>query len=174
MELLFRYELQKLQTMNIKITEQSGVYTLISEQIISAPLQEVWEFFTHPKNLDSITPSDMKFTITNNPGDKTYSGQIITYQIGILPLVRSNWITEITHLVDKKFFVDEQRFGPYSLWHHEHHFEELSDGKVKMTDIVNYKLPLGILGKLFAGNSIKIRLISIFSYRFLKIEKLFA
>lgn len=116
----------------------------------------------------------MKFTITNNPGDKTYSGQIITYQIGILPLVRSNWITEITHLVDKKFFVDEQRFGPYSLWHHEHHFEEFSDGKVKMTDIVNYKLPLGILGKLFAGNSIKNRLISIFSYRFLKIEKLFA
>src|SRR5690606_1572293 len=106
--------------MKINITKQSGIYTLTSEQILPLSLEKAWEFFTLPTNLDKITPDEMEFRITNNPPNKTYKGQIITYKIGILPGISSNWITEITHLEDRQFFVDEQRFGPYAMWHHEH------------------------------------------------------
>lgn len=159
--------------MKINIVKQSGIYTLTSEQIINASMDEVWNFFTLPKNLDKITPGEMKFSITNQPGEKTYAGQIITYKIGILPFVNSNWITEITHLEEEKFFVDEQRFGPYAMWHHEHRFEKTSDGKVKMTDIVNYKLPLGILGRLMMGKIISKRVMNIFTHRFQIINDIF-
>jgi ligand-binding SRPBCC domain-containing protein len=116
----------------------------------------------------------MDFHITNNPPPKTYKGQIITYEIGVLPLIKSNWITEITHLEKEEFFVDEQRFGPYAMWHHEHHFEEASEGKVKMTDIVNFKMPFGILGDLFAGYFVKEKVKSIFEGRFSILEKTFS
>lgn len=159
--------------MKINITKQSGIYTLTSEQILPLTLEKAWEFFTVPTNLDKITPAEMKFKITNNPPPKTYRGQIITYKIGILPGINSNWITEITHLEDRKFFVDEQRFGPYAMWHHEHHFEQISEGKVKMTDIVNFKLPLGFLGDLFGGAIIKNKVISIFKSRFDILNKTF-
>ena len=88
--------------MKINIKKQSGIYTLTSEQILPISLEKAWEFFTHPNNLDRITPKEMQFEITNNPPDKTYLGQIITYKIGILPMIKSNWITEITHFEDRK------------------------------------------------------------------------
>ena len=159
--------------MKLNITKQSGIYTLTSEQILPLSLEKAWEFFTVPTNLDKITPEEMKFKITNNPPPKTYKGQIITYKIGILPGIDANWITEITHLEERKFFVDEQRFGPYAMWHHEHHFEALSEGTVKMKDIVNYKLPLGFLGDLFGGGIIKNKVISIFESRFTILNKTF-
>lgn len=160
--------------MKIKIVKQSGVYTLTSEQILPLSLEQAWEFFTVPTNLDKITPGEMNFKITNNPPPKTYKGQIITYKIGLLPGINANWITEITHLEDKKFFVDEQRFGPYAMWHHEHHFQEIEGGKVKMTDIVNYKLPVGFLGDLFGGAIIKNKVQSIFESRYQILEKTFS
>lgn len=159
--------------MKINIKKQSGIYTLTSEQILPISLEKAWEFFTHPNNLDRITPKEMQFEITNNPPDKTYPGQIITYKIGILPMVKSNWITEITHFEDQKFFVDEQRFGPYAMWHHEHHFEATEDGRVKMTDIVNFKLPLGVFGDLLAGFYVKNKVKFIFESRFKILEEIF-
>ena len=160
--------------MKIKFTKQSGIYTLISEQILPISLDKAWNFFTVPNNLDKITPAEMKFKITNNPPPKTYKGQIITYEIGILPGINSNWITEITHLEERNFFVDEQRFGPYAMWHHEHHFEELGNDKIKMTDIVNFKLPFGFLGNLFAGKLVTNKVKTIFENRFLILEKTFS
>lgn len=159
--------------MKINITKQSGIYTLTSEQILPISLEKAWDFFTIPTNLDKITPKEMDFKITNNPPSKTYKGQIITYKIGILPLIKSNWITEITHLEDRQFFVDEQRFGPYAMWHHEHHFEEIEAGKVKMTDIVNFKMPFGIFGDLFGGALVKNKVRFIFESRFTILEKYF-
>ena len=158
--------------MVIKITKQSGIYTLTSEQILPISLEKAWEFFTVPTNLDKITPDEMNFRITNNPGSETYQGQIITYKIGIFPFVKSNWITEITHFVKEKFFVDEQRFGPYAMWHHEHHFEETPDGKVKMTDIVNFKMPFGVFGDLIAGTPVKNKVRFIFESRYKILEKI--
>lgn len=149
-------------SMNIKIVKQSGIYTLTSEQTLRAHIEEVWDFFTSPRNLDLITPADMKFSITNQPSNKTYAGQIITYKIGIFSLFKSNCITEITHFKEYKLFVDEQRFGPYALWHHEHHYEATDDNKVIMKDIVNYKLPFGLLGDIIAANIIKRKLLKIF------------
>ncbi len=153
------------------MTKQSGIYTLTSEQILPISLEKAWDFFTLPTNLDKITPKEMEFRITNNPPNKTYKGQIITYKIGILPGLSSNWITEITHLEDQKFFVDEQRFGPYAMWHHEHHFEKISEDRVLMRDIVNFKLPLGILGDLFAGKLVTDKVKFIFQSRYTILEK---
>ncbi len=158
--------------MNLKIVKQSGIYTLTSEQTLPISLDEAWEFFTVPGNLDRITPAEMNFSITNKPGPHTYQGQIITYAIGILPLIKSNWITEITHFVPKKFFVDEQRFGPYAMWHHEHHFSETADG-VLMQDIVNFKMPFGIIGDILAGKLVKDRVVFIFESRYKILQKLF-
>lgn len=158
--------------MTITFTKQSGIYTLTSQQKLPISLEEAWDFFSKPSNLDKITPPEMAFTITNNPPLETYAGQIITYKIGALPFIKSNWITEITHLEEQKFFVDEQRFGPYAMWHHEHHFKSLKTGGVLMTDIVNYKMPFGILGDLLAGTFVKNKVKFIFAQRFKILEKL--
>ena len=160
--------------MKLKVVKQSGIYTLTSEQELPISLDEAWAFFTVPGNLDRITPSEMKFSITNSPGQHTYQGQIITYKIGIIPLIKSNWITEITHFVPKRFFVDEQRFGPYAMWHHEHHFTETGDGRVLMKDIVNFKMPLGIFGEILAGEAVKKRVVFIFESRYRILQKLFS
>ncbi len=159
--------------MNIVLKKQSGIYTLTSEQILPVSLEKAWGFFTVPMNLDKITPPEMKFYITNNPPPTTYRGQIITYKIGIFPLIKSNWITEITHLEERRFFVDEQRFGPYAMWHHEHHFEEMPDGQVKMTDVVNFKLPFGVIGDLLAGSFVTNKVKFIFKSRYEILQKFF-
>ena len=166
--------------MKINITKQSGIYTLTSEQILPISLEKSWDFFSKPTNLDKITPAEMDFKITNNPPDTTYLGQIITYKIGVLPMIKSNWVTEITHFESplknenrKGFFVDEQRFGPYAMWHHEHHFEETADGKVKMIDIVNFKLPMSILGDFLAGSFVKNKVKFIFESRYKILEQIF-
>ena len=159
--------------MKINLTKQSGIYTLTSEQVLPLSLEKAWEFFSLPTNLDKITPKEMEFRITNNPPNKTYEGQIITYKIGALPFTKSNWITEITHLEEQKFFVDEQRFGPYAMWHHEHHFKAVSENEVLMTDIVNFKLPFGIFGNLIAGNYVTNKVKFIFESRYKILEKTF-
>ena len=89
--------------MKINLTKQSGIYTLTSEQVLPLSLEKAWEFFTLPTNLDKITPTEMEFHITNNPPNKTYKGQIITYKIGALPFIKSNWFTEFTNLDEQKF-----------------------------------------------------------------------
>lgn len=159
--------------MKLNVYQFSGIYQLESEQIINAPLDKVWEFFSKPQNLNKITPKDMSFEITSQLLNSTYEGQIITYKIEILPKITSNWVTEITTCKEKKFFIDEQRFGPYKMWHHEHHFEELPNGKVLMTDRVSYKLPFGALGKLFAGKIIQKKVAAIFTHRFKVVDDLF-
>lgn len=152
----------------------SGVYQLRCEQAIDASLDKVWEFFSTPKNLDKITPDDMGFVITSDLVDETYEGQMITYDIEILPNIKSAWVTEITHFKDREFFVDEQRFGPYSMWHHEHHFKTIGDNRVMMTDIVTYKLPLGLLGRVIAGKMIRDKVSKIFLHRKKVIERYFS
>lgn len=159
--------------MNIKLTKQSGIYQLTSTQFLPISLEDAWNFFSCPKNLNKITPPEMDFEITNNPSDTTYEGQIITYKIGIFPFIKTHWITEITHLKEKQFFVDEQRFGPYAMWHHEHHFESVNQQKTKMTDCVHFKLPLGLIGNHVAGKMVSNKVQYIFEKRFELLENLF-
>lgn len=135
-------------------------------------LPEAWDYFSTPVNLAEITPSHMGFRITSEVPEKMYPGQIISYRVAPLPGMRTNWVTEITHVVQNKFFVDEQRFGPYSMWHHEHHFEEV-EGGIMMTDKVSYKLPFGFLGHVAQKLLVKRQLMEIFEYRVRKLEQKF-
>lgn len=157
----------------IDIKRHSGIYTLTAKQKLPLSIDEAWSFFSQPKNLEKITPEHMGFKITSDVANHAYSGQIITYKVGILPGIKSNWVTEITTVEDKKYFVDEQRFGPYSMWHHEHFFEALGPKELLMTDKVSYKIPLGILGHLAHGLFVKRQLLQIFNHRYETLSKKF-
>ncbi|UBM60738.1 SRPBCC family protein [Marinilongibacter aquaticus] len=156
----------------LKFHRHSGIYTLETQTVLPLSIEEVWLFFSDPQNLQAITPPYMGFEITSAHSNKAYTGQIISYRVGILPKIKTNWVTEITHVNEPYFFVDEQRFGPYSMWHHEHHFARCKEG-VCMTDKVSFKIPLGILGHLAYTLFIKAKLTEIFSYRTNKLKQLF-
>ena len=150
-----------------------SIFTLQQTQMIPAPIHTVWEFISSPYNLKLITPEYMGFEVlTKDLPDKMYPGMIIAYKVKPLLNIPMTWVTEITHVRDFEFFVDEQRIGPYKLWHHQHHLKEV-DGGVLMTDIVNYKPPFGLLGDLSNSIIIRKKLDEIFLYRKKKVEQLF-
>jgi ligand-binding SRPBCC domain-containing protein len=150
-----------------------AVYSLRTVQNIPIRLEEAWDYFSRPQNLQEITPSYMGFEIKSKyMGDRMYAGQIIEYKVRPLAGIPIYWMTEITHVVEGKLFVDEQRFGPYALWHHQHHFREI-EGGVEMIDIVHYKNPLWILGDIANALFVRKQLEGIFDYRFKKVEELF-
>lgn len=151
----------------------SKVYSLKTVQKIPTSLQQAWDFFSNPANLATITPDGMGFkTISKHHGPVMYAGQIIEYTVSPVAGIPMYWMTEITHVEQGKYFVDEQRFGPYSMWHHQHHFKAV-EGGVEMTDIVHYKLPFWFLGDIANSLFVKKQLEQIFDYRFLKVEALF-
>ena len=135
-----------------------------TEQLLPLSLQEAWDFFATPRNLNAVTPKELEFRITSDVPDKMYEGLIISYKIKPMLNIPVNWVTEITHIKDLAYFVDEQRKGPYRLWHHEHHFMEVPEG-VLMTDILHYEIGKSIFGwlagKLFVHRKVK----EIFQYR---------
>ena len=136
-------------------------------------MKEVWDFISSPRNLKEITPDHMGFDITSEDlPEKMYPGMIISYIVKPLLGIKTTWVTEITHVRENKYFVDEQRVGPYSVWHHEHFIEPIEDG-VLMKDIVSYKPPFGILGSIANRLIIRKKLDEIFSYRSGAIEKKF-
>jgi ligand-binding SRPBCC domain-containing protein len=148
-----------------------AVYELRRVQYLPISLQEAWDFIRSPQNLSKITPSYMRFTVINKElPEEMYPGMIINYKITPLLNIPMRWCTEITHVVPQQYFVDEQREGPYSLWHHQHHLEAC-EGGVKMTDIVNYKPPLGILGRMANKLFIHRQLEQIFAFRYEALEK---
>ncbi|MEO5916291.1 MAG: SRPBCC family protein [Luteolibacter sp.] len=140
------------------------LYTLVQEQRLPISREAAWEFFSTPRNLDEITPRDIGFEIVNQPGERLYDGQIITYRIEIFPFVWVSWITEIKSVEDGISFVDEQRFGPYKFWHHRHTFEEIPRG-VLMTDLVHYGLSFGPVGAIAHAAFVRRKLESIFNFR---------
>jgi ligand-binding SRPBCC domain-containing protein len=149
------------------------IFNLKRTQILPISLQEAWDFFSSPRNLSKITPEHMGFKILYmSGGEKAYAGQIIRYQISILPGINVHWVTEITHVRELVHFIDEQRFGPYALWHHQHHFKEVPGG-VEMTDEVNYAIGYGFIGQLahwfFVGKEVN----RIFDYRFMVLDQHF-
>ena len=156
----------------ITFQSHSGIYTLEVKQFINLPMEEAWHFFSSPTNLSKITPDSMRFKITSVSSGSIYPGQIITYCVSPIFGVKTNWVTEITHVSDGFRFVDEQRFGPFRMWHHEHHFEKQNDG-VLMTDRVAYKLPFGFLGRILHQIIIKNQITQIFVFRKECLAKLF-
>ena len=149
------------------------IHTVKYEQFVPVDLATAWEFFSSPKNLAKITPQHMGFQITNKyEVGKMYPGMLITYKVSPLLGIKLDWCTEITHVKDQVYFVDEQRFGPYAMWHHQHHFEVV-EGGVMMTDIVDYAISFGLLGSIVNVLLVKNAVKEIFEFRKQKIAELF-
>lgn len=141
------------------------IYHLKRSQLLPISIQEAWRFFATPKNLQKITPPHMGFRITYmSGGERMYPGQIIQYKVNILPGIPVDWTTEITHVQEPFYFVDEQRSGPYALWHHQHHFRETKDG-VDVVDEVSYAIPFGFFGRLASAHLVRKQLNRIFDHR---------
>lgn len=149
-----------------------GVYTLKASQKIPASKEEVWDFISSPKNLKEITPDYMGFEIQTELPEKMYPGMMIQYKVSPILGIKMTWVTEITHVEHEKFFVDEQRVGPYSMWHHQHHIQEIPGG-ILMEDIIDYQPPMGLLGDIANSLFIARQLNEIFAYRKQAIEKRF-
>ncbi len=148
------------------------VYKKETVQYVDASIDDCWAFFSSPQNLQKITPETMGFNITDFDGKNMYAGQIIQYKVSPLAGLKLSWMTEITVVKDKEYFIDEQRFGPYALWHHKHFFEPTENG-VKMTDVVHYALPLGFIGRIVNTLVVKNKLKEIFEYRVQAVNKIF-
>jgi len=148
------------------------LYTLRRTQRLPIPVTEAWAFFSNPANLKTITPPYMGFEILSGADRKMYPGQVIQYIVTPLFGLKMRWVTEITHVQEGVYFVDEQRFGPYALWHHKHFFRAV-DGGTEMEDIVDYGLPLGILGRWMHPFIVRGKLEEIFDFRRRKMLELF-
>ena len=149
-----------------------GVYTLKASQKIPASKEEVWDFISSPKNLKEITPDYMGFEIQTELPEKMYPGMIIQYKVSPILGIKMTWVTEITHVEHENFFVDEQRVGPYRMWHHQHHIQEIPGG-ILMEDIIDYQPPMGLLGDIANSLFIARQLDEIFAYRKEAVEKRF-
>ncbi|HRY98440.1 MAG TPA: SRPBCC family protein [Bacteroidales bacterium] len=139
-------------------------YQLVTQQFLPVPREQAWAFFTDPRNLNRITPEGMNFRILDELPERVYPGMIIRYTltpVGPLPV---HWVTEITQVKEGEFFIDDQRAGPYALWHHQHHFRDV-EGGTEMTDVVTYALPMGSLGRWVAGALVRRKVGAIFSFR---------
>lgn len=151
-----------------------SIHRIHQEQQLNAPLSEVWRFFSRADNLQKITPDYMSFRITSGElPEEIYPGQIITYKVSPMLGIPLSWMTEITHVVPQKLFVDEQRRGPYRMWHHEHHFSEAPGGGTLMKDLVLYDLPLGFLGGIAHALFVRRQLTDIFEFRKQRVSELF-
>ena len=148
----------------MEFRKHSGIYTLEVKQQLQVNIDKAWEFFSNPSNLEKLTPGNISFNVTSGNVDKMYQGQIITYKIGIFPMIKSNWVTEITFVNKNAYFIDEQRFGPYKMWHHEHIFETKGSA-TEMTDKISFALPFGFLGHLAYLLFVRKRLKEIFQFR---------
>lgn len=149
------------------------MYHLFRKQFLPITLEKGWEFFSDPYNLSKITPPDMGFEVKSFSGKKElHRGQIITYNIRPLFGITVKWVTEITHADQPDFFVDEQRLGPFSFWHHKHYLK-LAKGGVEMIDSLHYKMPFGFLGEIVHSLIVKKRLEKIFDFRAKKAEEIF-
>lgn len=148
------------------------IYTLHKKQNLPISIEQAWDFLSNPENLKTITPDYMGFHMVSGADKPMYPGQIIQYIVTPVLRIKTTWVTEITHVRDKHYFVDEQRFGPYALWHHKHFIKEI-EGGVEMEDIIDYKVPFGFLGQLAHPILVKPKLEEIFNYRTKKLEELF-
>jgi ligand-binding SRPBCC domain-containing protein len=148
------------------------IYTLHAKQNVPLNKQQAWDFLSDPKNLSTIMPQDMGFEILSGADRPMFAGQIIQYNVTPILGIKTKWVTEITQVKHLEYFVDEQLYGPYAMWHHKHFIKEI-EGGVEMEDIIDYKVPLGWLGQLAHPILVKPKLDEIFKYRKMKLEELF-
>lgn len=157
---------------NIRIKRFHGIYFLEAKQEIPVSRSKAWDYFSRPANLNELTPPDMNFRIVSKTTEEMYAGQIITYRIRLMPGFVSTWVTEITQVTDSRYFIDEQRKGPYRMWHHEHRFEE-TGGSTLMTDRLVFIPPFGIIGDILFRMLFLKSVRRIFTYRQQKLMQIF-
>lgn len=148
------------------------MYTFHRKQKLPITQKKAWEFLSNPKNLSILTPKEMNFTIISKDDKPMYAGQIIQYSVTPIANIKTKWISEITHLIKEKYFIDIQLYGPYAFWHHKHFIHEI-EGGVEMEDIIDYKVPFGILGRIIHPFLVKPKLEKIFSFRQKKLVEIF-
>ncbi len=149
------------------------IYQIKEQFLLDNDLDQVWAFFSNPKNLKIITPEFLNFKFISGAEDgQIYPGKIIEYRVHPLFGIPLQWVTEVTQVKDREYFIDEQRFGPYKLWHHQHSFSQTEDG-VLVEDLVHYGLSFGILGQIAREVIVKRQLASIFKYRHQKMNEVF-
>ena len=149
------------------------IHKLTCEQIVPADIETCWEFFSNPANLARITPDNLGFQIRGDPPSHIYPGLMIEYRVRPLFGIPLSWLTEITYCERPRYFCDEQRVGPYAIWHHEHFFEPLDDGRVRMRDLIHYQLPLSPLSECIHPLLVAPQLRAIFDYRKSAVEDAF-
>lgn len=149
-----------------------AIHSLIRIQKFPATIEKVWNFISTPKGLQDITPESMGFEILTDLPEKMYAGQIIQYKVKPIFNIPMKWCTEITHVKEHEYFVDEQRQGPYKFWHHQHHIKPIMNG-VEMIDIIHYQSPFGFIGELFTPLIVTPKLESIFNHRHQKLIEIF-
>ena len=148
------------------------IYTVHKKQQLPITVDEAWKFLSNPRNLKIITPSYMSFDIITGDEKPMFAGQIIQYLVTPILGIKTKWVSEITHFEEKKYFVDVQLYGPYALWHHKHFINKI-EGGVELEDIIDYKVPLGILGQMVHPFIVKPKLEEIFNYRQQKMIEIF-
>ncbi|MFP4846109.1 SRPBCC family protein [Winogradskyella sp. PE311] len=148
------------------------IYSLHKKQKLPITLDIAWNFLCNPANLSKLTPPEMNMKIISGSDRPMYAGQVLQYGVTPLPGFKTKWVSEITQLEIKRYFVDVQLYGPYAFWHHKHFIHEI-DGGVEMEDIIDYKVPLGLLGQLIHPIIVKPKLDSIFEYRKEQLESIF-
>lgn len=148
------------------------IFQFKAKQLLPISIDKAWEFFSNPNNLPKITPPWLNFEVTTQLDKKMYAGMIITYKVRPMLNIPATWVTEITHVRESYFFVDEQRFGPYKFWHHQHIFREAKGG-IEMEDIVSYAVPFGFFGSIVNRLIISKKINEIFSFRKEKLKELF-
>ena len=148
------------------------IYTVHKKQQLPITVDEAWKFLSNPRNLKIITPSYMSFDIITGAEKPMFAGQIIQYLVTPILGIKTKWVSEITHFEEKKYFVDVQLYGPYALWHHKHFINKI-EGGVELEDIIDYKVPLGILGQMVHPFIVKPKLEEIFNYRQQKMIEIF-
>lgn len=148
------------------------IYKLENSSILKISMEKCWSFFSNPKNLTIITPKSLDFCIISNIPEEMYEGMIIEYTLKPFFGIAVHWVTEITHMKKYEYFVDEQRFGPYKFWHHQHIFKETKEG-ILMTDTIHYALPFSFLGRMVNFCVVREKLREIFEFRKKAITELF-
>ena len=142
-----------------------AIYTFTRTQIVDLPIEECWRFFSDPRNLSKITPTDLRFTVRSELPEEIHAGLMIRYTVSPLWGIPMSWLTEITQVRKPDYFVDEQRVGPYSVWHHEHFFHAVDPRRTEVRDLVHYVPPFGPLGAMVEPFLIRPQLQRIFDFR---------
>jgi len=150
-----------------------ALYRFEHTQIIPLTLEDSWRFFTNPRNLSELTPAAMNFRHRFEPdAERVYPGMILAYSLTPMAGIPVNWVTEITHVEPLVRFIDEQKSGPFSMWHHIHEFSEVPEG-TKIHDTLYYSLPFSFLGQFAHSLFVKNQIENIFRYRSKRMKEIF-